>query len=76
MILRTVLVGQARELVDVAGGLGQALGVREVGAEQHVVLADAVGQRAEVLLPERADVDVALERPSTGSSGKSWGIFL
>ena len=32
-----------------------------VRAEEHVVDADQVGQRAEVLLPERADVDVALE---------------
>ena len=59
MILRTVSSGSALELVDVAGRVGQALGVRVVGAEQHVVLADELGQGPEVLLPERADVDVA-----------------
>ena len=69
MILRTVLVGQPVELVDVAGRVGQALGVGVVGAEQHVVGADQLGQRAEVLLLERADVDVALERPRPGPRG-------
>ena len=60
------LVGQAVELVDVADRVGQALGMGVVGAEQDVVDPDQLGQLAEVLLPERADVDVALDHRRPG----------
>ena len=69
MILRTISSGAPGQLVDVAGRVGEALGVGEVGAEQHVLLTDQLGQRAEVLLPERADVDVALEDRRPGPRG-------
>ena len=60
MILRTVSSGAPCELLHVAGRIGEPLGVRVVGAEQHVVDADQVGEGDEVLLPERAHVDVPL----------------
>ena len=60
MMFAHVLLGQPRrQVVDVAARLGQALGVRLVGTEQHVVGADHVDDLAEVVLVERADVDVA-----------------
>ena len=61
MILRTTSSGAPSSSFDVAGRVGQALGVRVVGPEQHVLVADQVGEGDEVLLPERADVDVPLE---------------
>ena len=43
-------------------GLDEALGVRPVGAEQHVVDADQVGEAPDVVLVERRHPDVAAER--------------
>src|SRR5262245_4286906 len=57
VLLRESL-GQA---VDVAARLGQALGVRVVRPEQHVVGAHRVDEGVEVVLVERVDPDVALE---------------
>src|SRR3954469_9282190 len=50
------------QLVDRRLRMGQALRVRPVGAEQHVVLTEELRDLAEVVLPERADVDRSLHR--------------
>ena len=49
------------EVVDEADRVGHALGVRVVGAEQHVVGADHAAQADRVVLVERVHEDVALE---------------
>src|SRR3954453_9200729 len=51
------------QLVDRGLGMGESLGVRPVGAEEHVVLAEQRCDLAEVVLPERADVNRAPHHP-------------
>ena len=64
MILATSSSREAlRQVVDVAARLGEALGVREVRPEQDVVDAHAASiELRDVVLVERAHLDVALER--------------
>ena len=63
MILADVVAARgSREIVDELERLGEPFGVREVGAEQHPFAADGVDQLAQPVLPERVDVDVAVER--------------
>ena len=53
-----------RQLLDAVGevaGHDVALGVRPVGAHEHAVDADELGETDDVLLRERRDVDVLLE---------------
>ena len=76
MMLRDVLGREARgQVVDVAARLGQSLGVRVVRTEEHVVGTDGVDEFAEVVLVERAHVDVALELLDRVAV-EGFGIFL